>query len=93
MRPPVPGRLAQTFARGGEIPGNGMEQKRARSTRRWPLVLADLLVASVVSTVIGWQPTITLTESVKLSIPGVSVPQEAYLVVVFPSEELAATPP
>jgi hypothetical protein len=47
----VPGWVAQTLARGGEIPSNGMEQKRARPTRCWSLVLADLLVVSVVSMV------------------------------------------
>ena len=49
MRPLGPGCLALTFASGGEIPGNGMEQKRVRPIRRCSLVLADLLVASVVS--------------------------------------------
>jgi hypothetical protein len=50
IRPPGPGCLAQTFARVARY-GNGMEQERARPTRRWSLVLAALLVATVVSMV------------------------------------------
>jgi hypothetical protein len=43
--------LALTFDRGGEIPSTGTEQIPVRLARRWPLVLADLLVVSVVSMV------------------------------------------
>jgi hypothetical protein len=51
MGPLGPGWLALTFARGDEVRGHGMGSNGRAYARRCSLVLADLLVASVVSMV------------------------------------------